>query len=200
MHLVVVSLFRLGLQSQQMHLHQPGRRRIIAITQCRQSLEPLTALILPSDLRQSRTDLLSNSIWASSSTEDNSRPGRSAWRTTAPLHDRRHRAAHAAGFAIVPKLLAPVLQQYFHCLDHRPSPRKTEPDTKNARPKTNPTQINLFKINTFINSELSVLGLLGLSVLAYEKITAFVCHSNNVMHARTRRQTQHTPHNRRKPA
>jgi hypothetical protein len=63
-------------------------------------------------------------------------------------------------------LLPPMPHQAFNVIDHRPSPRKTEPNTEKPLPNTNPTQLNPFKINTLINFELGVLGLLGFSVLA----------------------------------
>ncbi|MNG02781.1 hypothetical protein D3C84_858240 [compost metagenome] len=165
-HLVVVSLFRSRLHPKQMQLHQPGWRRIIAVTQARQPHQPITLLTLTPDLRQSGGDLLCNCIRPCSSAEDDSGPGRAAWCAATPLHDRCHWATHATTFAIKPKLLTPVLQQYFHCLDHRPTPPKTEPDTKSTHPDTNPTQTKSFKINSFNRVVFSVLGLLGISVLA----------------------------------
>jgi hypothetical protein len=94
------------------------------------------------------------------------RPWRTTWRTTAPLHDCCHRAAQPAAVANLAVLARPMLHQLFNFLDHRPSPRKTEPDTKNQQPNTNPTQINLFKINSLESSVFSVLGVLGFTVLA----------------------------------
>ncbi len=165
-HKVVVGLLRLGHISQFMHLRSPGWCRVVAVAQDRQLLQPFSPSILSSDLGKSRTDFLSNCIRPRTSPHNDPRSGSAARCTSAPLHDRCHRATHPPHLAITPKLLAPVLQQHFHCLDHRPTPRKTEPNTENPLPNTNPTQINPFKINTLINCELSVLGLLGFSVLA----------------------------------
>ncbi|MNE92637.1 hypothetical protein D3C80_1903880 [compost metagenome] len=59
-----------------------------------------------------------------------------------------------------------MLHQRFNFLDHRPTPLKIEPDTKNTQLDTNPTQTKPFKINSFNRIVFSVLGLLGISVLA----------------------------------
>ncbi|EZP64799.1 hypothetical protein BW43_03647 [Pseudomonas sp. RIT357] len=165
-HKVVVGLLRLGHIPQLMHLRNPGRCRVVAVAQDRQLLQPFSPPILSSDLGKSRTDFLSNCIRPRTCPHNDPRSGSAARCTSAPLHDSCHRATHPPHLAISPKLLAPVLQQHFHRLDHRPTPRKTEPNTENPLPNTNPTQINSFKINTLINFELSVLGLLGFSVLA----------------------------------
>jgi hypothetical protein len=82
------------------------------------------------------------------------------------LHNRGHRAAQSATIAYLAVLGAPVLHQHLNFIDHRPIPPKNRTQHRKPQPNTNPTQINLFKINIFNNFELSVLGLLGLSVLA----------------------------------
>lgn len=165
-HKVVVCLLRFGHIPQLMHLRNPSRCRVVAIAQDRQLLQPFSPSILSGDLGKSRTDFLSNCIRPRTSPHNDPRSGSAARCTSAPLDDRCHRATHATHLTITPKLLAPVLQQHFHCLDHRPIPRKTEPNTKKPPPNTNPTQLNPFKINIFNNIVLSVLGLLGFSAIA----------------------------------
>jgi hypothetical protein len=57
--------------------------------------------------------------------------------------------------------------EFFNFIDHRPDPpHKTKPDTKKAIANTNPTQLKPFKFNRFKSNVLSVLGVLGLTVLA----------------------------------
>ncbi|WP_221034663.1 hypothetical protein, partial [Pseudomonas savastanoi] len=88
----------------------------------------------------------------------------------------------------------------FDFLDHCPFLSKSEPNTQNALPNTDPTHLKPFKNNELIKSVLGVLGLSGLSVLAWRKNNCALSGINNVTHARTRSQTQHTQHTRLHPA
>ncbi|WP_265532299.1 hypothetical protein [Pseudomonas saponiphila] len=166
MHVVVVRLPGTRGKPNQMHLHRDGRRRVIPIAQTGQTLQPFPPSILSPDLSQGGGNLLRNTVRAGAIPQENPRARRPTRSTAPPLHDGSHRASHTATGTIQAALLAPVVQQLFDFLNHRAIPLKIEPDTKNAMPNTNPTQINPFKINIFINFELGVLGVLGLSVLA----------------------------------
>ncbi|MGG7557767.1 hypothetical protein [Pseudomonas sp. ES3] len=113
-----------------------------------------------------RVDLGGGVVHASTAPEKRTGARCSARRASLPIHYGAHLTAQAGLMAEPGLLLTPMPHQAFNVIDHRPSPRKTEPNTEKPLPNTNPTQIKLFKINTFNNIELGVLGLLSFSVLA----------------------------------
>lgn len=164
---VVIRLAASRRKARLMHLHKPTWRRVISITPSCQPCQPLSTLILPPNLRQCGSDLLSDTIRTSTGAEDDARAWGTARRAATPFHDRGHGASHPTAFAVTAALLTPMLQQGFHFFDHRPDPPpKTKPDTENSIPNTNPTQLKPFKFNSPKSNVFSVLGVLGLTVLA----------------------------------
>jgi hypothetical protein len=153
------------LQQPQLLAHGHGRLGQVAITGQQGQLGAL--LRLPFELGNSGCHLGTGVVQTTTCRHHQiSRTWSASGSAAAILHDHRHRTTQAPAVAYLAVLSAPMLHQRFNFFDHRPFPRKTEPNTENTQPNTNPTQINPFKINIFINFELSVLGLLGFSVLA----------------------------------
>ncbi|KWV70068.1 hypothetical protein PFLuk1_02624 [Pseudomonas fluorescens] len=167
MNQVVISLTGRRGKARLIHLHKPAWCRIISITPSCQPRQTLPTLILAPNLRQRGSDLLSHTIRTSTGAQDNAGAWSTTRRTATPFHDRGHGTSHPTAFAITAALLSPVPQQCLHFFDHRPAPTlKTQPDTKNAIPNTNPTQKKSFKFNSLICFVLGVLGVLGLTGLA----------------------------------